>query len=177
VKKDFGNDKCSTVINEKFIRDKFDKECFGKKECSFIFKEEGFMKEKIGSNDNCAHLLANFFIQYTCEVNDDLLEVKYNQIAKATAIIMFVAFSFIMLIWYMQTTSKLQKAAYDMNTITAGDFTVEYDISAEIYDYFLKEKFDKDEATKGEAPAFQLKHLLKEEVAAILSHALKEKYE
>jgi hypothetical protein len=87
-------------------------------------------------------LLANFFIQFTCEVSDDLLEVKYNQIAKATVIIMFVAFSFIMLIWYMQTTSRLQKAAYDMNTITAGDFTVEYDISAEKYDYFLKNKFD-----------------------------------
>lgn len=135
------------------------------------------MKEQIGSGNSCSHLLANFFIQFTCEVSDDLLEVKYNQIAKATVIIMFVAFSFIMLIWYMQTTSRLQKAAYDMNTITAGDFTVEYDISAEKYDYFLKNKFDQVEATKGKAPAFQLKHLLKEEVAGVLSHALKDKLE
>ena len=33
----------------------------------------------------------------------------------------------------MQATSKLDQLAYDMNTITAGDFTVELDINRKMY--------------------------------------------
>jgi len=49
------------------------------------------------------------------------------------ACILLIAFCFINLIYYMQATSKLDQLAYDMNTITAGDFTVELDINRKMY--------------------------------------------
>jgi hypothetical protein len=42
---------------------------------------------------------------------------------------MFVAFCFMLAIYFLQKTSKIDQAEQDMNTITAGDFTVEMDIT------------------------------------------------
>jgi len=53
---------------------------------------------------------------------------KYNKVALASACITFISFCFGALIYYMQRTSKLDQQNYDMNTITAGDFTVELDL-------------------------------------------------
>jgi len=58
---------------------------------------------------------------------------KYNKVALVAAQILLIAFCFTNLIYYMQTTSKLDQLAYDANTITAGDFTVELDINREMY--------------------------------------------
>lgn len=46
---------------------------------------------------------------------------------------MFVAFLFSQLIYFLQQTSKLDAIKYDVKTITAGDFTVEYEISNEMF--------------------------------------------
>jgi len=41
------------------------------------------------------------------------------------------------LIFYLQQTSKLDAIKFDIATITASDFTVEYEISKEMYEDFL----------------------------------------
>ena len=58
---------------------------------------------------------------------------KYNKVSLVAACILLIAFCFINLIYYMQATSKLDQLAFDMNTITAGDFTVELDIDKDMY--------------------------------------------
>jgi hypothetical protein len=42
---------------------------------------------------------------------------------------MFVAFVFILVLYYLEQTVKLDQKKYDVNTITASDFTVEFDIT------------------------------------------------
>jgi len=53
---------------------------------------------------------------------------KYNKLAFVTACVMFVALFFILTVSYLQKKSKLDLLKYDMRTITASDFTVEFDI-------------------------------------------------
>lgn len=67
-----------------------------------------------------------------------------------------------------------------MNTITAGDFTVELDISAEMYKWFLKQQYNPkgcklDEEAGGDkysAPLY-LKKYLTDEIGRFLTNALK----
>ena len=92
---------------------------------------------------------------------------------------MFVAFFYSLVIYYMQTTTKINMLEYDMNTISAGDFTVELDITKKMYDEFLDNFYEpygtreKDENGKIYSPALYLKKHLTQEISRILTAQLK----
>jgi len=77
------------------------------------------------------------FIQYTCEITEKEKEDKYDILALVSVIVMFVSFLFSQLIFFLQQTSKLDAIKFDISTITASDFTVEYEISKSMFDDFL----------------------------------------
>lgn len=81
------------------------------------------------------------FVQYTCEIDQDQKEKKYDILALVSVIVMFVSFLFSQLIFFLQQTSKLDAIKFDIKTITASDFTVEYEISKEMFDDFLSNQF------------------------------------
>lgn len=62
----------------------------------------------------------------------------YDKIATATATIMFVAFTYMLFIWYLQKSQKIDQLENDMNTITASDFTVEMDITRGMWETYLE---------------------------------------
>ena len=107
------------------------------------------------------------------------MESSYNNVALATAIIMFVAFSFILLIYYLQKTSRLDQLEFDINTVSAGDFTVEINISTAMYNFFLDEHYNtvgvntKEESGENYSPALYLKKHLSEEISRMLTNSLK----
>jgi len=79
----------------------------------------------------------------------------------------------------MQSTSKLEQKTYDMNTITAADFTVEFDITKEMYDNFVENEYKvkKKEGTdellyKGMSAVRAFKKELKTDVERELSRSL-----
>ena len=139
----FENKECSndTKINRNKIQAWFDQHCFDKANCLFSFPEaqtkqpaaQQFLTADI-KGQPCGGATSRFFIQHTCTVNDADQEAKYNKVSLVTACILLIAFCFINLIYYMQATSKLDQLAYDANTITAGDFTVELDVNRQQYE-------------------------------------------
>ena len=80
---------------------------------------------------------SNLFVQYTCEITEKEKEIKYDILSMVSVVVMFVSFLFSQLIFYLQQTSKLDAIKFDIATITASDFTVEYEISKEMYEDFL----------------------------------------
>jgi hypothetical protein len=85
--------------------------------------------------------MSSFFIQYNCGVGESNIHKKYEDVALVSAVFMFIALLFIVLIHFMLKTSKLEEQRFDMNTITAGDYTVELDITREMYQYFLDSRY------------------------------------
>lgn len=81
-------------------------------------------------------------MQFTCTVSTEELVDKYNKVAAATSIIMAIAFCFTMLIYYLRQISHIQMLDYDMNTITAGDYTIELNISEAQWKEFLSGEFE-----------------------------------
>jgi len=94
---------------------------------------------------------------------------------------MFVAFFFILMIYYLQTTSRLDQLEYDVNTISAGDFTVELSINRTMWSYFLEEHYDpigskmKEESGDFYSQSLYLKKHLSDEIGRMLTRSLKHK--
>lgn len=71
------------------------------------------MKVYIGSTDlspsenECVEESAHLFIQYSCKLDESMLKDKYDHVSLVVACILLIAFSFIVLVYYMQRTSKL----------------------------------------------------------------------
>lgn len=154
--------------------------CYGQKTCEIKFDAvypDIAGKDATNGDGNCADVTAYFFIQYKCEQSEADMHDKYNTIAKTTAIIMFVAFSFILFIWYLQKSQGIDQLENDMNTITASDFTVELDISRSMWDYFEKQLWEtkginlKEEDGEPYSKALYLKKHLKTELDRILTAA------
>ena len=92
---------------------------------------------------------------------------KYDQILIISTLILFIGFILVVLIYYMQNTSKLEQKSYDSNTITAADFTVEFDITQKMWDDFETEwesKYKADGYSKARAFKKELKHDVEREI-------------
>lgn len=100
------------------------------------------------------------------------LSEKFDNISLICAIILFIGFVFILLIRNMQSISKLEQKTYDMNTITAADFTVEFDITEDMYENFKKKEYVQKEDYKGMSAARAFKRELKNDVEDVLTKAL-----
>jgi len=55
---------------------------------------------------------------------------------------MFISFLFSQLIFFLQQTSKLDAIKFDITTITASDFTVEYSITKDMFDDFKNTHYE-----------------------------------
>ena len=122
-----------------------------------------FLKKDILTSNTCVEPTAHFFIQYSCTVLNEQLEKKYNKVSVATSCILLIAFCFVNLIYFMQTTSKLDQLDYDIKTITAGDYTVQMDITKSMWGFFIDEIYPNRYEDKF-SPALAFKKYLIEEI-------------
>ena len=73
----------------------------------------------------------------------------------------------------MQTTSKLDQLDYDINTITAGDYTVQMDINRSMWDFFIDEIYPS--RYKGKfSPGLAFKKYLIEEIQNLMTDKIQE---
>mmetsp|Transcript_8384 Transcript_8384/g.14010 ORF Transcript_8384/g.14010 Transcript_8384/m.14010 type:complete len:683 (+) Transcript_8384:250-2298(+) len=163
VQPSHNNEQCSSFIKADYVSKIFNDYCLGKDGCYFDVQEE-MVDPKIKGTE-CLNKRSQFFVQYTCEQEESEQFRKYEDMAIVTASVIFVGIVFILLIYYLQATSKLDQKKYDVQTITAGDFTVELDISPSMFKFFCDNYYDpeKEEDGVADSRAMQLeKHLTRE---------------
>jgi hypothetical protein len=56
------------------------------------------------ADGGCNDIRAHFFIQYTCEQSEQVQAATYDKVSLVTMQIMLIAFFFILLIYYLQTS-------------------------------------------------------------------------
>jgi len=81
-----------------------------------------------------------------------------------SCISIFVCFIFLLYIYYVYRTSKLDYKVWDVDTVTPADFTVEYVITKETWNAFLDSETSKTEGT----PIYAFKKFLKKEIEEIV---------
>ena len=95
---------------------------------------------------------------------------KYNEMCYASAVAVCIAFFFTISIRYMYQGGKMKQIDWDMSTITAGDYTVEFNIPRIAYDNWFNEQYIRSGGPKDkdESPALALKEFMAREIERIL---------
>lgn len=82
--------------------------------------------------------------------------MKYNQMCLVTATGVCIAMLFTVMIRYLYQGGKITQLEWDVSTITAGDYTVEFMIDESSYKTWLEQKY-KNRAGDDYSPALALK--------------------
>lgn len=95
------------------------------------------------------------FIQAPCEMPLDPGSKQKVLGLMIASIAVFIYFYSIVYFDYIKSVQKTKFVDFDVKTITAGDYTVEFDLEEEIYEEFLDNYFDKTNPM-GEVSQFKL---------------------
>ena len=95
----------------------------------------------------CMDSEANFFVQIPCVVHEDAKIQRQVQGLFIGCMGVFMALFFVVFIDYLRSIFKNQYVEWDVKTITAGDYSVELDISQKMWDNFLKDLYKPELAT------------------------------
>lgn len=133
-----GNLECSGLLDETKIKDSFKKKCFGNTNCVLDFGHEANNTNSFWKRaDATCQDTDNFaFVQYACEMQEEEKFEKYNKVTLSTFCVLMIAVIFILCIWYLQHTVDLGGMQYDVSTIVASDYTVEMDITDDMWKEF-----------------------------------------
>jgi len=81
-------------------------------------------------------------VQYLCFQSNELLEQKRKDAAIVSGTSVFSALFFMITIYYMRQATALNKVDWDVASVTAGDYTVEFD-TLEIFNKFKQTDFQR----------------------------------
>lgn len=73
----------------------------------------------------------SLFIQYDCKVDDDELTEKRHQALLAACVNVFASLTLLCVIAYRQGSISIEKREWDLQTVTASDYTLEVKLSKE----------------------------------------------
>jgi len=71
----------------------------------------------------------SLFIQYECKMDDDELTMKRHQALMAACVNVFAALTLLSVIRYRQGSISIEKREWDLQTVTASDYTLEIKLS------------------------------------------------
>lgn len=115
-----------------FFEDKL-KPCQGKKSCVFKGLEDSIPQgTSYLEGEECKiEPTTTLFIQYSCIVQSDEIELKRFQCLKACCISMFSTLFLFAILNYLEKNIIIEKSEWDLQTVTASDYTVELKIRPE----------------------------------------------
>eukprot|EP00347_Sterkiella_histriomuscorum_P023421 403334704 len=159
------NGVCHGSFNEKIVRQDLESTCLNQESCKI-----NSLRSYVKFNQTvCLDEDAQFFVQYYCTQSHEELSVKREEGALVGAIAVFSCFFFIIMIFYLRQLTQIQKVRWDLDTLTAGDYTVDLNISRDQYQTFVNQHY----AKYGNDPqGYALKKYLKFELEQKLTNAV-----
>lgn len=113
---------------------------------------------------------STLFVQFTCTQEAASQENKYNQVALAVTVGVIICLLFTVSIRAMYQGSKITQIEWDVTTVTAGDFSVEFIIAGDKYEAWKQDVYRAPNGffEQNVAPAAALKQHLKEQIETSL---------
>lgn len=68
------------------------------------------------------------FVQYACEIKDDVKAKRQVEGLFVACVTIFVYFFAVVYLDYIKTVEETNYVDFDVKTITAGDYTMEFDL-------------------------------------------------
>ena len=104
----------------------------------------------------------DFFVQYSCVQSEPELSTKFDQVSLTVSITMLISLLFVLVLKYLYKGGKIQQLEWDLSTVTAGDFSVEFEIPADAYSTWYQQTYKqyRGEFEQGYSPALSLKRTM-----------------
>lgn len=80
---------------------------------------------------------ALLFVQYTCAQPTEEIAQKKQQTAIIACLGIMVSLVFSICVYYLKRDSKLDQLDWDIETITPGDYSAQYEITDKAFDWFV----------------------------------------
>ena len=114
-----------------YIKNWFTSDCIGEKQCSLdLTSSNNFLS---GVSPTCSNPRNRLFIQFGCEMDTQMKSDTYLILCWAVVTVLSCAVPYSLLIYYMQKTATLDTRLFDLETVTASDYTVELDLTPQMY--------------------------------------------
>ena len=85
--------------------------------------------DKNNLQNECVNDRSAFFIQYSCTEPIDVTIKKYDELSLVACIFCVVCVIYSLTIYYLKANTNIQIVDFDLQTVTAGDYTVEIEIT------------------------------------------------
>ncbi|CDW91100.1 UNKNOWN [Stylonychia lemnae] len=157
---------CSSSINYDQLNLDLKSACMGKQQCQ-LDKLKSYLSGGNQTLTKCVSEDSSFFVQYFCQQTDEQLSVKRQEGAVISAIAVFSCLFFIIMMFYLRQQTQIQKVEWDVETITAGDYTVDLKISQSMYQTFVNQHHQK---YAFDPQGYALKKYLKQEIETKLTN-------
>ena len=137
------DDKCSKFFNIENLERYLSKHCVGKSHCK-IENLSSFVKTNEPGFDakECAAPESQMFMQVACMVDDDYLVVREEQGLLIGCCAVFIALFVINYVDYIKKTQENNYVEWDVKTITAGDYAIEFDIEPKFFEDFIEKEYN-----------------------------------
>ena len=173
----FGNDMCDEVIDHDFLTKEFSQKCIGAQDCEIKLKEPNnsfrtdifpsaleILGNSSHSKSKCLDSRSQLFIQFACGESYGQSQHKYQKLSVMACLFSFIAVLYMLCLIYAQVYSKIEDKIYDIETVTADDFTVQLMLNEDQIAFFKLAYKDKIKERNGSV-ALALKHYLIEELS------------
>ena len=110
-------------------------------------------------------------MQYKCTQTQEQIEDKYQKISLVSCIGVFIALLFLITVYYLTKSSALKQVMWDAATITAGDYTLQMEITEKAFNWFRDNIYPDDDA-KGISIGKSLTTYMKAELEKMLNEEL-----
>jgi len=126
-------DNCSQYLNSAKLQTKLETECVGKNHCQ-ILKLNQFVDIPVGKESStCFGDGSQLFVQVGCELPEATIASRQKAGLLFACAAVFIA---LFVTNYFDFIKKVQANDYvqwDINTITAGDYSIEFDIDPDFF--------------------------------------------
>ena len=106
------------------------------------------LKSYVTSNQKtCLDPDASFFVQYFCQHSEQELGKKRNEGTYIAVIAVFSCLFFLIMLFYLRQSTQILKVVWDVETVTAGDYTVDMHITTDQFLTFVhhhQQKYPQD---------------------------------
>ena len=110
------------------------------------------------SQSDCGAVNNSVFAQYTCVMSQSQQEFKYRALCINTFFGSLICLLFSIFVHWIYMTGKLHQVEWDLATISAADFSVEFPIKKDSYQKWYDKAYKlRGPELAGTSPSFALK--------------------
>lgn len=143
VEEDTTFSSCSKFLNPRAFKEAFAKKCDKASSCKVEFDPKEMFLAGVEKFPECNTEKAYLYARVPCLIGKESWNQRMIYCLIGSSLSVFVFLYTLVYFDYIKTVQKNKYVDWDMQTITAGDYTIEFDVKRQTYKHWQDHYFDK----------------------------------